>query len=1610
MQDSSANFGGANSYSFGNGFSDLTSSALQHPHFSQALDKSNTLASFDMNARAFSQETDAIVQSAKHRLEQGKREERSLSSHKDLSTGSGVSLSTTAGDKTPDMLLNGGTVRWKESDRDDTGKLKEPGETIATARTIALTKQTHELTGDVGKSDRADFYRFDLLASSSFNLRIKEDSNRIDLVLLNASGQVVDEPLYRRGGELGQINRSLAAGTYYVKVTGKGDASSYQLSMSKEVGDSLSNAQLMPITATPRIWKDSVGRGDRSDMYRFDLTGNNTFSLNLKGLKANADVVLLDSSGKVMQVSQHFGKQDEAIGATLEAGTYYAKVIGRGRDTPYRLEVSTTLKNPRKPKSGQDIEDAGVFTVGATGEVRFDYLFDGSPLQGELAIFNLSGMGQYEAGSKRYIQEAALRALRNSPDSGYVVIMDEVEAAKFGKNSGAPSFNLGKYLGSKTFLMHPGSSFGIMFVPNGGVPDILSNPDFIGGQRPLFSIPKANVGGETLFSQITSGESDNNSFVFEDQPFTKNPDYDYNDLMFQMRGATGRATGLDDLIEPSYDWRQTDLGKALLAYTQPYTMLSTPQIGESVSADLISQLTSKAGTFAVREERATTVNAKDTFAESEIDQWVNETKQRLRVLKSQGGGILNDFQEKIDSANGEINNLLSSATAKFQADVASIRSSVNDIKGENSINREEVLKLVKTSWDEYGTAIERVNVSFANIRKTYDELKPRYEELGGSSAEWVQQYKDLLDATQKEFNNLWGSGNRIEQNSLTQLDNITNQSNTLDSELDKALKGAQGQYNILQSDAATKIMVAQTRYQAIKDAWDSWISDTESKIDVWAKILAYGNQEEKDSSTSLHKKGLPLVGLIDTGFVANDPDLDYSRIVSGKDWVERDNDSLVPYENGHGTQILKLIAATRNNGIGADGINDQSPVWLGRAVGSGNWAQSLVEFVDAAKALKQTNAVVNLSFDLTQTNADGSISPRYQLTALERAALTYAQQNRVLLVVAAGNENANLVSALGQAGQEFDNIITVGAAEGLDRASYSSYGNGIDIMAQGREGEASGTSIATAKVTGAASLIWAANPQLNYSQVIAILKDTATDVSIPNWDAGTGFGLLNIPAAVYLAKATEPESYESLGSILLKKMFETLTVPEGDRQMLQKLYYYVDLEAKLTGETWNGGNGAKATEQASWFWEAAVIIAAGYALISGGSPNDSDVQQAQAEKNAKETEWNKKLSDDKADIDKIVYQSGVNLINKDRQIAEALSKGVSLAEIEALNQERIQIQNKYAADYAVAQQKFVADQQQAATNIAAADAKLEQAKKDFESGNDLFTRIGSKFTGVFQRAGYWLEQLPARFYRYGESYLELLKNSIPRVWDGDWWKSFGQLKSYSQFIGRLGKFYVSTVELTPTVELLETALDFFKPNTRPLTDRERAIAKSVFGENGLDYSLVRIDNSALLGIGTKRTTFHTINSTGSIDDVTLVHELTHVWQYERDGAVYAPEALIAQITIGRNEAYNYGGKESLIELDASGNPKLDKNKNYIIRSSINPSTYFNNLNREQQGKFVEDYYRIRENDRSKDAKDPTVQDNKYLPIYAYILVTEGVSTRPESALAVPDQINIGIVS
>jgi hypothetical protein len=233
--------------------------------------------------------------------------------------------------------------------------------------------------------------------------------------------------------------------------------------------------------------------------------------------------------------------------------------------------------------------ESGVFTVGERGEVGVDFLFDGGGYQGELAVFSLEGMEEFEPGSEAFIQEAASRALSDSP-LGHVVISDSTEGAMFSGVLGEADRNFGDYQGVKTFEMRPGDEFGFMLVPNGTVQQVFDNPTIGGAVRPLFSLATANPEDGFHVGQIADVTGDKHTFVMEDLRVDGWTDKDYNDVIFQVTGATGEAAQLDDLIAPSHDWRDSELGQELVDYVTPSEPIRSHRDGlmVEVGSDLAS--------------------------------------------------------------------------------------------------------------------------------------------------------------------------------------------------------------------------------------------------------------------------------------------------------------------------------------------------------------------------------------------------------------------------------------------------------------------------------------------------------------------------------------------------------------------------------------------------------------------------------------------------------------------------------------------------------------------------------------------------------------------------------------------------------------------------------------------------------------------------------------------------------------------------------------------------------------------------------------------------------------------------------------------------------------
>jgi hypothetical protein len=64
---------------------------------------------------------------------------------------------------------------------------------------------------------------------------------------------------------------------------------------------------------------------------------------NERTVRHNADLVVYDNAGKQVASSRNFGNESEAIALKdLSPGEYYVKVLGRGKDTKYRLSMLAT--------------------------------------------------------------------------------------------------------------------------------------------------------------------------------------------------------------------------------------------------------------------------------------------------------------------------------------------------------------------------------------------------------------------------------------------------------------------------------------------------------------------------------------------------------------------------------------------------------------------------------------------------------------------------------------------------------------------------------------------------------------------------------------------------------------------------------------------------------------------------------------------------------------------------------------------------------------------------------------------------------------------------------------------------------------------------------------------------------------------------------------------------------------------------------------------------------------------------------------------------------------------------------------------------------------------
>ncbi|MEQ1677513.1 MAG: S8 family peptidase [Chitinophagaceae bacterium] len=252
------------------------------------------------------------------------------------------------------------------------------------------------------------------------------------------------------------------------------------------------------------------------------------------------------------------------------------------------------------------------------------------------------------------------------------------------------------------------------------------------------------------------------------------------------------------------------------------------------------------------------------------------------------------------------------------------------------------------------------------------------------------------------------------------------------------------------------------------------------------------------------------------------------------------NDVMVSNKSAlHGTHVSGIIAASRKNGVGMDGIADNVKIMMLRAVPDGDEHDKDIALA-IRYAVDNGAQVINMSFGK-------SFSPEKKWVD---DAVKYAESKGVLLVHAAGNDAKNLDTTYNYPSPQLldgtrpANWITVGAsgdpkAGGLT-ANFSNYGKKeVDVFAPGVKIYATvpggntyrdlqGTSMASPVVAGLAAFILEYYPNLSAAQVKMVIEKSSkkplVDVKNPGGDdmvklseLSRAGGIINAYEAIKLA-------------------------------------------------------------------------------------------------------------------------------------------------------------------------------------------------------------------------------------------------------------------------------------------------------------------------------------------------------------------------------------------------------------------------------------------------------------------------------------------------------------
>lgn len=339
----------------------------------------------------------------------------------------------------------------------------------------------------------------------------------------------------------------------------------------------------------------------------------------------------------------------------------------------------------------------------------------------------------------------------------------------------------------------------------------------------------------------------------------------------------------------------------------------------------------------------------------------------------------------------------------------------------------------------------------------------------------------------------------------------------------------------------------QTHYQArspsnlwginAPTAWDITTGSTSVKI----AVIDTGIVAHADLDVNV----LPGYDMISDLNVANDGDLRDNNAADAGDWITAGEAAAgffagcdIGNSSWHGSHVAGTISAVSNNALGVAGVNWNAKIVPVRVLGKcGGFESDIIDGVRWAAGLTVPSVPVNAN-PVRVINM--SLGGPGACSVAEQNAFNDATNAGVLVVVSAGNSNANLANF---SPSNCNNVAAVTSLTSLGaRSSFSNFGTGAFVAAPGSAVRStinsgtqapvaspggdtyanySGTSMAAPHVAGVAGLMLAANGALTVSQLRSLIAASAETFVVPTSGATCfgntcGAGMLDAGGAVGL--------------------------------------------------------------------------------------------------------------------------------------------------------------------------------------------------------------------------------------------------------------------------------------------------------------------------------------------------------------------------------------------------------------------------------------------------------------------------------------------------------------